>query len=94
VRWQAAENLWLISEIATPAIPALIDALKDVNKNVRWVVAQALGRFGKAAVPAVPALIDTLKDVDEDVRNGAEQALERIGTPEALEALHRFWRRG
>ncbi|MEM4359193.1 MAG: HEAT repeat domain-containing protein, partial [Candidatus Bilamarchaeaceae archaeon] len=63
--------------IGEPAVPALIDALKDKNEDVRYGAAIALGKIGDAR--AVPALIDSLNDKGWIVREGAAKVLGRIG---------------
>ena len=65
-------------EGAIDAVPALIQALKDENKDVRVNAAVALGQIGEGAKDVVPALIQALKDQDEWVRINAAWALEEI----------------
>ena len=69
-----------IVKIGSPAVPALIEALKDENRQVRWRAASALGEIGPEASPAVPSLIDTLQDEDGYVRRIAAYALGKIGS--------------
>jgi HEAT repeat protein len=82
-----------IVKIGSPAVPALIEALKNENKQVRWRAASALGAIGTEASAAVPALITTLQDEDEYIRRIAAYALGKIGpqasaaVPELLDAL-------
>ena len=81
VRERVDETLRRIGE---PAVPALIEALKDedsVNGAIR-----TLGKIGPVTEEVLPALIDTLKDEDEGVRRMAISALEEIG-PDAKDAV-------
>jgi HEAT repeat protein len=55
----AAQALWLIG---LRAVPALIEALGDLDPRVRGCAAGALGKIGPAAAEAVPALIGALRD--------------------------------
>jgi HEAT repeat protein len=50
---------------AAPAIPALIDALKDGDGLTRWYAAGVLGEIGPGAQAAVPELIRLLASKDE-----------------------------
>ena len=60
-------------------VPALIQALKDENKDVRREAASALGRIGEEAKNAVPALIQALKGQDPEVRDTIVWALGKMG---------------
>lgn len=68
------------------AVPALIEALKDGDKDVRSFAAEALGGIGKEAGPAAPALVEALKDKEPGVRGSAAGALFALG-PEAKGAV-------
>lgn len=76
IRRDAADAL---VTIGSSAVPALIDALDNQDKNVRWCAASVLGDIGAEAKPAVPALVDALKDKDGLVRLYATLALGNIG---------------
>ncbi|MBZ0316746.1 MAG: HEAT repeat domain-containing protein [Anaerolineae bacterium] len=82
VRAEAAKALGRIGDPA--AVPYLVDARYDMEKNVRSWVGWALGQIGDPA--AVPYLVDALRDIDSRVRSAAEVALGRIGTS-AIPAL-------
>jgi len=69
----AAESL---GKIGPPAVPALVEALKDKNKDVGRYAARALGEIGPDAKPAVPALIEAIKD--KHVRWPAVEALGKL----------------
>ena len=43
--------------MAQDTVPALVELLKDPDKDVRREAASALGRLGRAAQAAVPALV-------------------------------------
>lgn len=63
---------------AKPAVPALIEALKDPEAAVRFPVCIALREIGPAAKEAVPALTEALDDRNDDVSAMARQALIKI----------------
>jgi len=62
-------------KIGEPAIPALIEALREENLLVRRSVAQALGGNGNRAIPA---LVKASKDSDVKVRRNAVNVLRDI----------------
>ena len=66
--------------IGSPAVPSLIEALKNQDHNLRWHAASVLGDLGTEAAPAVPALTTALQDEDGQVRLYATLALGNIGT--------------
>ena len=76
VRLSATEALAAMRPSDKAAVPALIEALGDENRNVRRAVAIALGRIG---LVAVPALIEALKDADTAIRLHAAFALGQMG---------------
>lgn len=63
---------------AVPAIPALIEALKDPEPAVRFPVCIALREIGPDAKAAVPALTEALDDRNDDVAAMARKALIKI----------------
>jgi len=63
---------------AGPAVPSLVEALRDKDWRLRLACAQALGRIGPAAKAAIPALTKALKDQSKDVRKAAAEALRKI----------------
>ncbi|MBW4547766.1 MAG: HEAT repeat domain-containing protein [Symplocastrum torsivum CPER-KK1] len=81
VRHDAADA---IAKIGSPAVPALIEALKSEKKQVRWRAASALGEIGAEASSAVPALTTALQDEDEYIRRISAYALGKIGLEAAL----------
>src|SRR5712691_8687506 len=68
------------------AMPALIEATQDPDRDVRGWAAHALAEIGPSAQLAVPALVKLLRDMEEGPRNTACIALGSIG-PGAAEAL-------
>jgi HEAT repeat protein len=89
-RIAAAEELGHIGQIkkslAEPAVPALIDALRDSDTGVRKAAAEALGKVDPDVKVAVPALTNALKDKASPVRQSAASALGQIG-PDAKDAV-------
>ena len=83
VRETAADSL---GRIGDAAVPALITALDDPDRDVRAQAARALARMGPQAEAAIPALIDALDDDNKEVRQGAARALGQIG-PSAEDAV-------
>jgi HEAT repeat protein len=85
VQAQGAYGLGRLGGEACPAVPSLIDALKN-DSLVRQQAARALGQIGPDARAAVPALSAALEDSEWTVRRQAALALGRIG-PAARPAL-------
>lgn len=83
VRRTAAETLGLVEDAAV-AVPALTQALADVDDQVRFNAALALARYRDDAQEAVSALGRCLYDENRYVRGFSVEALRQIGTPEAL----------
>jgi len=73
IRWCAARAL---VKIGIPAVPALIEALKDQNENVRFLAAWALGAIRN--VSAVPALVEAMNEENLEVKFIAAEGLEDI----------------
>ena len=67
-----------LGKIGKPAIPALIQALADVNRDVRLYSCYALSEMGPEGQDAVAALNRSLQDPDEYVRKQAALALRKI----------------
>ncbi|OYT68330.1 MAG: hypothetical protein CFK48_11920, partial [Armatimonadetes bacterium CP1_7O] len=74
-----------LSEVGSPAVPALVQALGDGDKDVRSAACEALGAIGDAS--AVPALIKALGDEWSSARSAACRALGAIGDASAVPAL-------
>lgn len=64
---------------AKVAVPALVDALKDPERDLRSYAAMALAEIGPAALSAVPALAEVLEAENDGVRLFAACALGNIG---------------
>lgn len=69
-----------LMEIGQPAIPALIQALKD--EKVRYTATSTLGEIGPAAQDAVPAMVAAFRKADQFDRGNAASALLKIVRPE------------
>lgn len=72
-------------EVGQPAVPRLIDALKDKDDNVRKQAVLALGRIKQPE--AIDPLIAMLTDNDWYTRLTAAAALEAIGDERGREAI-------
>lgn len=90
IRLAAIDAVSLLGANGKPAVPDLIDALKDKNAitrgdggQVRERAARSLGRLGTHAKAAIPALTELLKDSDRNARRAAAEALGLMG-PEAV----------
>lgn len=77
----------LLGSIGKPAVPVLIEALKDDDRDVRTSAAGALISIGPDAKSAVSTLVRALKDEDHFVRWNAAAALGEIGDKSAAYAL-------
>lgn len=75
---------------AKPAVPAMLEVMKDSNEHIRRQTIQGLGKMGPAARDAVPHITLALNDPDRTVLNAAMVALGEIG-PAAAEAVPRLW---
>ena len=80
-RIEAAMELAMCGQAATPAIPALVEMLKDSASEVRMAAAIALGGIGAESEvrAAAPALVEALQDPSAIVRTEAAIALGQIG---------------
>lgn len=70
-----------LRDIGKPAIPTLIDALKDEHWVVRGHSANSLGRIGFPAEDVISALMEALGDDDWWVRDQAKETLDKLGKP-------------
>lgn len=75
IRWKAAEAL---GKIGAPAVPHLIQALKNPDEDVRWKAAVTLGEIGD--LQSAEPLVDLLGDEDRFVRSRAAYALGLLGS--------------
>lgn len=66
-----------LQRIGQPAVPALIEALKDQNAQVRGLAARALAHIKDTA--SIPALFSALEDESAFVQYWADEGLERMG---------------
>ncbi|MEP7339924.1 MAG: HEAT repeat domain-containing protein [Acidobacteriota bacterium] len=83
VREFAAIAISRMGPDAKAAVPALIDALKDLAIGVRSWSAQALGMIGPEAKAALPALKELSSDDNQELRSIAERALQQIKAGES-----------
>ncbi len=92
------EGIWVhitirreLCRIGAPAVPALVEALKDERWLVRKGAAMALGELRREATGCAPALLQALKDERSEVRAAAAEALGQIDAPadEVVPALVR-----
>jgi len=67
---------WLLGIVGAPAVPPLVEKLKDDEPHVRKCAAFALGEIEDGT--AVPSLVGLLKDEDGDVRASSVEALAKI----------------
>ena len=72
-------------ELGEPALPRLVNALKDKDENVRKQAVLALGRIKHTQ--AIDPLIDMLSDNDWFTRLTSAAALEAIGDDRGREAI-------
>jgi RNA polymerase sigma factor (sigma-70 family) len=68
-----------LAGLGKPALPYLIDALKEPGQRNRAGVFSAIGMVGRDAEPAVPVLVEVLKGSNRDERQQAAQALASVG---------------
>jgi hypothetical protein len=83
-RWAAPVFLGEMGTNATRALPLLIEASKDSDKEVASLAIQALAEVGGAA--SVPLLIEHLQSADPSIRASAAAALSKLG-PQAKAAI-------
>ena len=91
VRAKSAEALGNFGPAARQTVVPLLLAAKDEKKLVRAFVMEALGKIGPPE-KVVPTLIEGLKDPEGIVRLRAASALELAKTPQARQALERYWK--
>ena len=78
IREAAARSLASLGPAARPAIPALVEAVRDTQGQVAVEAADALGRIGGNT--AVPALVRNLKNWNGRIRLNALYALAQLGS--------------
>jgi len=84
---ERAQAALVLGSIGRDAVPYLIEALKDDEKEIRAVAAGALISIGPEAKSAVGTLVRALDDDYYFVRWNAATALGEIGDKAAAEAL-------
>lgn len=80
--WDGATAVEALVKIGPPAVPSLVQALKNEDWSVCRNTGEALAVIG---APAVPALMEALKD--RDLIERAAEALGKIGDRRAVPAL-------
>lgn len=81
IRLAAVESLSQAGPQGVPALPALIEAWKDTDKNVRLRIGDLFQKLEGAAAPAAPALVQSLSEPDREIRLKACDVLGRCGGP-------------
>lgn len=75
------KNASALAKIGKPAVPALIEALRDQDPRIRNRAVYTLGRLGNSALPAIPMLLDLrISDPISFVRDQVDSALKKIDT--------------
>src|SRR5438105_5051063 len=82
-RAAALRDLGPLGSRAEPAIPALVELLRDRDLSLREHAAEVLARIGR---PSVRPLVEALATDDPDVRKAVLVVLGWLG-PEAAEAV-------
>jgi HEAT repeat protein len=72
------------------AVPHLLAAIEEYERNVRWDAIKALGEIGDPE--AANYIITVLEEEDFELGRVATWTLEQLNTPEAIEAAT-TWRR-
>ena len=74
-----ADAILTLGKVGEPAVPALLKALDDPDREARRAAAMVLGHIGPVAKSALPALQKMANNDSEDrVREVAAKAVERI----------------
>jgi HEAT repeat protein len=77
-RLECLKTLGRAGNATREAVPALIAALGDNDREVRILAAHVLGQIGPGAREAVEALNRAAQDSDKDVKETARKALEKV----------------
>ena len=72
-----------IIRLGAPAVPALVELLRDPDPARRALAARTFWGMGAKAGAAAPALAEALGDAEVKVRVGAAMALDNMGPPAA-----------
>jgi len=76
-----AAALTALGFFGEPAVPLLVEGLRDPDALARVSAARALGHVGPGATEAIAPLVQALRDSDSRVRFDAAVALGRVGPP-------------
>jgi hypothetical protein len=85
-RPEAAAVMRDLAPVLRAAVPAVVQALGDIDPDVREALTPVFHAIAGEAEPAMPALIDGLKDRDPAVRAATARALGLLG-PSARSAV-------
>lgn len=85
VRYQLAMKEWnTLVEVGSPAVTALVEAMREEDSDVRDDIGETLRQIG---APAVEPLVAELREGDPHVQSQAATVLGGIGDRRALEGL-------
>ena len=76
--------VWALRDIGLPAVPIIVELLKDEDSFCRQEAAAALGQIRPTAKAGIPALIESLRDTVWIIRETAATSLGQMG-PESQE---------
>jgi len=77
-----------LAELGSPALPALIEGLKDKDSDLKRISAKALGLIkDRAALDPLAMIIENPSEFGERVKESAIRAIGEIGKPTAPRAL-------
>ena len=83
-RIDAMVQLGSAGKKALPAMPVLIETVKDKDPEIRRLAAYALGEIGPRATPAIAPLKELLKDENREVVTQVVNSLRNID-PKAID---------
>ncbi len=85
LEWIALLHWERLFQMGEAAVPALLHAAKDQDRDVRAGAIRVLGKLG--APQGVETFLASLHDIDAEVRRAAAEALEQVSSPQAVEVL-------
>ncbi len=84
-QWQTARRATeKLVEIGAPALPAVLEVLRDGDERGRGAAIRVLGEMHPLAGRVTPVLVSALDDRHASVRRAAYLALARVGRPRKL----------
>lgn len=69
---------YALEQIGPAAVPGLVQAILEEDRNLRLGAIYAIGRHGTPARAGIPALVSALRDEDGEVFNAAARSLQVI----------------